>query len=236
MHLNAVQLPVVTAGYIHFGGAVKLRAPDVRSYHVDIPLSGHAANTWDDGAQEIATASESGAVFIPDVPVDMAWSPGCGQNCLMISAEEMRRQLETMLDRPVLAPVKFKRSLDLKTTSSASWLELVTILEHEAGQADGLFSHKLAAHNLQHLLIQGLLLMQPHNYTHALDRDGRPAPPRAVTRAIELMRTHPEAPWTTASRARKTGVSAGALQKAFARSDELPPMTYLRHLRLPRAF
>jgi hypothetical protein len=49
MRMNAVQLPLLTAGYIHFGGEVKLRAPDVRSYHIDIPLSGHAINSWDDG-------------------------------------------------------------------------------------------------------------------------------------------------------------------------------------------
>ena len=51
---------------------------------------------------------------------------------------------------------------------------------------------------------------------------------------IELMRTYPEASWTTAKLARKTGVNARALQKGFARSGELPPMTYLRHLRLHR--
>jgi hypothetical protein len=50
MRMNALQLPLLTAGYIHFGGEVKLRAPDVRSYHIDIPLSGHAINSWDDAS------------------------------------------------------------------------------------------------------------------------------------------------------------------------------------------
>jgi hypothetical protein len=53
---NAVQLRVLTAGYIYVGGEVTLRAPEVRSYHVDIPLSGRAINSWDDGRQEMATA------------------------------------------------------------------------------------------------------------------------------------------------------------------------------------
>jgi AraC-like DNA-binding protein len=234
LRLSAVQLQALTAGYIRFGGEVKLRAPDVRAYHVDIPLSGGATNTWADGRQQAATAGVSAGIFMPDVPVDIAWSPGCGQICLMISVEEMRRQLEQMLDRPVLTPLEFERSLDLKTTSSASWLELVAILEHAATRPDGLLSHRLAAHNLQHLLIQGLLLMQPHTYTEVLSREERTASPDVATRAIELMRTYPEAPWTTGKLARKMGVSARALQKAFARSDALPPMTYLRHLRLHR--
>jgi AraC-like DNA-binding protein len=234
LRLNAVHLPLVTAGYIHFGGEVALRAPDIRSYHVNIPLSGRAINTWEDGHQEMATASVSAAVFMPDLPVDVAWSQGCGQLCLMISPHEMNLQLEMLLDRPVPAPVNFERHLDLKTTSSASWLQLVTILEREAGRADGMLSHRLAVHNLQHLLIQSLLLVQPHNYTEALNTHARPASPAQVTRAIELMRAHPEAEWTTARLARATRVSARALQKGFSRSNELPPTTYLRHLRLHR--
>jgi AraC-like DNA-binding protein len=206
----------------------------VRSYHIDIPLSGHAINSWDDGQQQIAAACVSAGIFVPGIPTDIAWSSGCYQICLMIPAQEMRRQLETMLDRPVRAPLEFERNLDLKATSAASWLELVTILKREADRPDGLLSHPLAAGNLQRLLIEGLLLTQPHNYTGALSNGARPASPAVVTRAIDLMRAHPEAPWTTGNLAQKTGVGARALFKAFERSGELPPMTYLRHLRLNR--
>jgi AraC-like DNA-binding protein len=235
LHMNAVQLQRMTAGYIRFGGEVMVRAPDVRAYHVDIPLSGQATNTWDDGQQQIATTSESAGISTPGMPVDMTWSTGCGQVCLMIPAQEMRQQLEMMLDRPVLAPVEFERSLDLNTTSSASWLQLVTILGREADRPEGLFSHPLAVQTLQNLLIQGLLLMQPHNYTNALRKDEVLAPPRAVRRAIELMRAHPQTSWTTEKLAQEVGVSARALQKGFASSNEPPPITYLRHLRLHRA-
>jgi transcriptional regulator GlxA family with amidase domain len=55
-----------------------------------------------------------------------------------------------------------------------------------------------------------------------------------VKQAIDMMRGHPEAVWTTAEVARATGVSVRALQKAFAKSGEPPPMTYLRQLRLHR--
>jgi AraC-like DNA-binding protein len=234
MRMNALQLPLLTAGYVHFGGEVKLRAPDVRSYHIDIPVSGHATNSWDDGQQQIAAACESAGIFMPGMPTDIAWSSGCQQICLMIPAQEMLRQLERMLDRPVRAPLEFARNLDLTASYVTSWLELVTILQREADRPDGLLSHPLAAGNLQRLLIEGLLLMQPHNYTGALSNGARPASPAVVTRAIDLMRTHPEAPWTTGKLAQETGVGARALFKAFERSGELPPMTYLRQLRLNR--
>ena len=226
---------MLTAGYVQFGGEVRVRVSDVQSYHVDIPLSGQATSVWDDGHQDVAVASVSAGIFTPDMPVDITWSPGCGQICLMVSAREMRQQLEMMLGQPVLAAVEFERRLNQKTPSSASWSELVTVLMREANRPDGVLSHRLAEDNLQHLIIQYRLLMQPHNYTEALRAIERPSSVGVVRHAIELMRTNPEASWTTAKLAQKTGLSARALQKSFARADEMPPMTYLRHLRLHRA-
>lgn len=234
LRLNAVQLPLLTAGLIRFGGGVTLRAPRVHSYHVNIPLAGHVINSWDDGHQQMAAAAKSAALFMPGMPAGISWSPGCNQICLMIPAQEMRTQLETMLDSTIRAPLEFERNLDLTAKSAASWLALVSIVRREAHRPDGLLSHRLAADNLQRLLIEGLLLMQPHNYTGALYEDVRPGPPAVVTRAIELMQTHPEAPWTAAMLAQHTGIGARALTKAFARCGEQPPMTYLRQLRLHR--
>jgi AraC-like DNA-binding protein len=234
LRMNTVQLPLLTQGLVRFGGAVVLRAQHVQSYHVNIPLAGHVINSWDDGHQQTAAASRSAALFMPGMPAEVAWSPGCNQICLMIPAREMRSQLETMLDNTIRAPLEFERSLDLTAKSAASWLALVSIVRREAHRADGLLSHRLAAGNLQRLLIEGLLLMQPHNYTGALEEDAHPASPAVVTRAIELMQTHPEAPWTAGMLAQHTGIGARALTKAFARSGEQPPMTYLRQLRLHR--
>jgi transcriptional regulator GlxA family with amidase domain len=125
--------------------------------------------------------------------------------------------------------------LNLDTTSAASWLQFVSVLGRETDPTQGLFRHPLATQTLQNLIIQSLLLMHPHNYTDALSENACTAPPGTAQHAMELMRAHPEIPWTTVKLAQATGVSARALQKSFARCEEPPPMTYLRHLRLHRA-
>jgi AraC-like DNA-binding protein len=232
LSVDSVRLPLLTAGFVRFGDEVALRAPHVRSYHVNIPLAGHVVNVWADGQRQIAAASVSGSVSMPGTPTDMAWSAGCEQIGIMIDAREMHLQLESMLGATVHAPVDFEHNLDLTAASATSWLELVSIIRREAGRPAGLLSHPLAAGNLQRLLIEGLLLMQPHNHTHALGDGVRDASPVVVVRAIELMRANPEAPWTVGLLAQHTGIGARALTKAFARSGEQPPMTYLRQLRL----
>ncbi|MCV7345888.1 AraC family transcriptional regulator [Mycolicibacterium rhodesiae] len=235
LHMSAAKLGVLTAGYVQFGGEVKVRIPDVQSYHVDIPMSGQVTNSWGDGRQDVAVAPESAGVFTPGIPVDIGWSPGCGQICLMIPTREMMQQLETMLGQASLAPVAFERRLDLQTPSSISWLELVTVLMRDANRPGGVLSHRLAEDNLQHLIVQFLLLMQPHNHSAALRSDERPSSAGVVRQAIELMRAFPEASWTTAKLAQETGLSARALQRSFARADQMPPMAYLRYVRLHRA-
>jgi AraC-like DNA-binding protein len=234
IRVKAEQLPLISIGYLNMGGEAILRAADMPGYQVAVAVSGHSITNWPDRHPPTITAPGSAAMFMPGADVEHIWSHDCGQLGIKISAAEVVRQLEMLIDRPVQRPVEFARRLDLTTKASLSWLSLVSVLTREAGQDDGLLRHRLAVANLQHLLVEGLLLTQPHNYTDALNGHGRPASQAVVKQAIDLMRAHPETVWTTAEVARATGVSARALQKAFAKAGEPPPMTYLRQLRLHR--
>jgi AraC-like DNA-binding protein len=234
MDLKAEEFPMLTAGYLHFGTDVCIRGDDVPAYYVEAPLSGTALNSWRDGRLEKTTAG-SAAVFTPGMPVDLNWSGDCREICIKITEEQMQRQLETMLNRPVRKRITFARSMSLGARAASDWFGLVRLLAREAGQDDGILAHRLAIDNLQHLLLQGLLLVQPHNYAEALAEEEACAGTAVVSRAIDLMHAHPETPWATAYLARATGVSARALQKAFQRSGQPPPMTYLRRLRLHKA-
>jgi AraC-like DNA-binding protein len=233
MQMNALQLPLLTAGYLGFGVDVAIRADDVTAYYIDAPLSGRAVSRWRDGGL-IETTIGSVAVFTPGTPCVLDWSGDCGQICLKVSESQMQRQLEAMLNRPVRKRITFARQFNLSTPAAYDWYHLVRLLAREAGQAGGLLNHPLAVGNLQLLLIQGLLQIQPHNYTEGLTEGARAASTAVAKAAIDLLHEHPEKPWSTADLARATGVSARALQRAFERSDLSSPMLYLRGLRLHR--
>ena len=234
IRVRTQQLPLISVGYLDMGGEAVLRASDIPGYQIAVAVSGHSVTKWPDSHPTTVAVSGSAAVFMPGTDIEQLWSHDCAQLGIKIAPAEMLRQLEMLLDRPVHRPVEFARGLDLTTRASRSWLNLVDVLAREAGQDDGLLSHRLAVANLQHLLVEGLLLTQPHTYTDALHSDGQPASQAVAKQAIDLMRSHPETVWTTAEVARATGVSVRALQKAFANAGEPPPMTYLRQLRLHR--
>jgi AraC-like DNA-binding protein len=234
IRVKAEQLPLMSIGYLNMGGEAVLRVADMPSYQIAVALSGHSLTKWPDRRANTVAFPGSAVVFTPGADVEQIWSPDCAQLGIKIPPAQMQRELELLLDRPVHRPVEFARHLDLTPKVSGSWLSLVGVLAREAGQDNGLLRHRLAVANFQHLLIEGLLLTQPHNYTDALNDDGGPASDAVVKQAIDLMRAHPETVWTTAEVARATGVSARALQKAFAKAGELPPMAYLRQCRLHR--
>jgi AraC-like DNA-binding protein len=233
MQMNALQLPLLTAGYLGFGADIAIRADDVTAYYIDAPLSGRAVSRWRDGGL-VKTTAGSAAVFTPGTPCVLDWSADCGQICLKVSEQQMRWQLEAMLNRPVRKRITFDRQLNLGTTATNDWYHLVRLLAREARQPGGILNHRLAVGNLQLLLIQGLLQIQPHNYTEALTESEGPASAAVAKQAIDLMHAHPETPWSTAELARATGASARALQRAFERSCQPSPMMYLRRLRLHR--
>ncbi|MCG7597684.1 AraC family transcriptional regulator [Mycobacterium sp. PSTR-4-N] len=231
MQMKALVLPMVTVGDVGFGVDIEIRADDVSAYYIDAPVTGTAMNRWRDG-EDVATTAGAVAIFTPGTPCRLAWSADCDQVCVKVPESQMRRQLEAMLDRPVRERITFDRRLSLSSTAAKDWYSLVRLLGRQAWQPGGLLNHPLAVGNLQLLLIQGLLQMQPHNFTDALTAREHPASAAVTKRAIDLMHAQPQKLWSTAELARATGVSARSLQRAFERSDHPAPMAYLRRLRL----
>jgi AraC-like DNA-binding protein len=233
--LQALELPTLTLGRLCFGGAVKTRATDIGDYYINIVLTGCAVNTWDGVARPIVTRPGSAAVFAPGTSGGIAWSDDCSQLCLKVRPRSLRRELEMMLDRPVRTNPVFPLLLHMATPTASTWLTLVKMLAQDGVRPDGIFGNRLAVANVQQLLIQGLLLTQPHTSTGELmGRTASSAGGKAVMQAIDLLHAQPERGWTTAEVASEVGVSGRALQQAFADAGELSPMTYLRQLRLHR--
>jgi AraC-like DNA-binding protein len=232
MRMNAAQFPTFGAGCLHFGADVSIQAEDVSAYYIDTPLCGEAVTRWWDGYSQ-KTGLGSAAVLSPGTPCEIGWSGDCDQIYLKVSEPQIRGQLEDLLNRSARKRVTFAR-LSPKTTASSDWVELIRILARESGRPDGVLAHRLAVDNLQRLLIQGLLLIQPHNYADALSEREPPASAAEVRRAIDLMDAQPETAWSTLQLARAIGVSSKALLTAFRRSDRPRPMEYLRRLRLDR--
>ncbi|MEV6844554.1 AraC family transcriptional regulator [Actinoplanes sp. NPDC051411] len=223
----------VTLGDLNFGTDVRMRFGELGAYHVDVPMTG--AMSWHQGnsrSQEATTSTA--AVFQPvgDTTLER-WSGGCRLLAVKIERHVLENHLAVLLDAPVSGPVRFAPALDLSAGAGAGWLNLLRLVVTESGRSGGLLHHPVLGARLRESLITGLLLAGDHPYRDALDRP-RPtlAAPRAVRRAAEIMRADPGRPFTITELARTVGVSPRALQQGFQRHVGMPPMRYLRELRL----
>jgi AraC-like DNA-binding protein len=168
---------------------------------------------------------------MPGYPAELRWHGDSAQLCLMIDKTAVDRELEHHLGRPLGPQLRFDTGMDLGTPKAQSWLSVLRLLDDDA---DSLIGHPVAAGRLQNLIVTGLLLAQPHNYSEELREPQRPAPSRAVRRAVDLIEDEPERPWSTAGLAHEVSLSARALQEGFRRAFHVPPMEYLREVRLNR--
>src|SRR3954453_12061443 len=234
MRVNALRVADVTVAYARFGRAVEVTTAEARNPPLALPISG-SARFRTGRVERVEGTPRGAAVFMPGESTAIDWSGGCGQFCLMFPRALLQRELEAMLDRPLVKPLVFAEAMDVSTDTGRSWLDTLWLIERQARYAHGLLHHPPAAAHLAQGLAAGLLLAQPHNYTDALAGPRRPAAPQAVREAVELIHAHPEHPWTTASLSRRVAMSARSLQEGFARSYGVPPSVYLRSVRLDRA-
>lgn len=233
MELNALRVGGVTAGYLRYGPEVRMCTTQAANYHINVALTGAVRSRCGRRA-EVDSARSQAAVFMPGAPADILWGSGSAQLCIMLTRDRVDRELESLLARPLDRALEFDVGMDLTTPGAAAWLHAVDLVGREASRPDGLTRFPLAVAHLESLVVHGLLLAQPHNYSDGLAAGATPRRPRAVREALELIQEQPEQPWSIAGLAARVGVSARTLQEGFALTVGVPPMAHLRAVRLDR--
>jgi AraC-like DNA-binding protein len=233
LKLNATQVGGLTVSYVRVAHDLHVDTVEAENYHVNLPLTG-GTYSRSGRLERVQSTRRRAAVFMPGLPADIDWHGACAQFCLMLPRRVLQQELEAMLDRPLSEPIMFTPGMDVTSGAGRAWVDALRLIERQARDRHGLLDHPLATGHLEKLLVDGLLLGHTHNYTDALAQPRRPCAPPSVREAIELMRSRPEHPWTTAALARSVAVSARSLQDGFARSIGVPPTRYLRDVRLDR--
>lgn len=233
VRLNVIKVGRITAGYLRFGDAMRIRTIEATNYHLDIPTVGSSAMRSGSEPPVYATPSTA-AVFMPGRPAELDCDRDCAQICLMFPSEELHTELENLLGAPAARPLEFSRPMDLTTPAGATFIQTLRAIDLASAPGNHLLEHPLAALRLEQALMLTLLLTQPNNYSAALEQPPKTTGPTPIAQAIELIRTRPEHPWTVATLAAEVAVSVRSLQVGFARSVGQTPMRYLRQIRLER--
>jgi AraC-like DNA-binding protein len=234
MELRALQVGALTAGRLGFGRLTSVGTAQSTNFRICIPLHGGAITRSGRNAA-IETAPGEAAVIPPEAPAQVTWSPDCQQMVLMVSREIVESELETLLGRSLWTPLTFDLHMTKSGPVRGLWRGPLDMLLNEILAPSGLLSHTRAGVHAQALVLDGLLLGHHHNYSEIIDRRPGPARRTAIDRAVELLQSRPGNPWTVTGLAAEVHLSVRALHEGFVRDIGMPPIAYLRHVRLHRA-
>lgn len=231
LSLNAIKVGRITAGYLQFTDAIDIRTSEATDYHVDIPVTGRAAMRAG-GRGTVYGTPQTAAVFTPGSPAELNCNENLSLLSVMIPHAELQLELENLLGRSVGKPLVFSPELNVTTGPGSAVLDTLRLIDKASESPLGLLQHPLASQRLEQVVMESLLLAQPHNYSDALRSPSSSAGPRPVAQAVELLRSDPGRAWTVSELAGNVNVSVRSLQEAFRRSMSSTPMAYLRELRL----
>jgi AraC-like DNA-binding protein len=230
---DVVQLGPITMGEISYGSDIRMHTGDLETgYHVLAPLSGMMQARQ---RNDVVSASpRQAAVFQPVGEIDLNWPGDCRLLSVKIDRESLEREIATSLGRHWGNAVPLASSFDVTSGPGRSWAALVRLLYAELRNPDSLVRQPQMASRWWRLVLSGLALTVEHPYRDDLAGGPTALRPRPVKRTLDAMHAAPGHPFTATELAGIAGVGTRVLQEAFRRHVGMPPMTYLRELRLAR--
>ena len=237
MELTGIQLGMLTAGRLSYGRKVRVLIDEVENFFLHLPITGQVLARCGKREPVILSPGQM-AVYSPGERAELLWSADCSQLCLMVPRVTVETELEILMGKSLRSELRFDFQAHLDSQLGRRWRAALNLVLDELEEPSGLSGYLAAARHLEKIILDGLLLSHRHTHSETLVRSAwwaaaRPAA-LPVRRAVELMEERPTEGWTTERLAREVHLSVRALQEAFSRDLDMPPMTYLRHVRLRR--
>lgn len=232
MELVSARFGEVSAGLLSYGHLIHLQTADAAQFHVNVTLEGRATSRSGSG-DPLMTGRGQAVVFPVGKPAQLTWSSDARHLCLMATRASLEGELEHLLGRSLTTRLTFERCL--RSDVGRQWQPAIELVRRELENPQGLLTRPRLARHLEGLVVDGLLLTQPHNYHDLLHKTAAPGGVGAIARAVELLEELPGESWTVVRLAQEVHLSVRALQYGFNRDFDMPPMAYLKRVRLRHA-
>jgi AraC-like DNA-binding protein len=231
MEVITSKLPNITCGRLRITGST-VRTPFYPLIAVCLPISGETVVT--DHCSSTPVGGQSAVVVSSGSPVVVDYlTDDCAIETLVFEQAAVEAELARMLGAPLTRPLRFDARLSMSAASP--WSRTLSLLHRELTDPDGLAALPAMSTRLGHLMMAGLLISQPHNYSEDLNKPKAVLASRPIRKALEFIEDRPAEIETVADIASMVGLSVRALDDGFRRFVGTPPMTYLRNLRITRA-
>ncbi|MDT3720794.1 helix-turn-helix domain-containing protein [Pseudomonas oryzihabitans] len=231
-HHQGVRLPgrSTVVGRIGYGAAVQIGIEALDAYSLSLPLQGRQSLA-SRGAR-VRSDSHCGVVVSPHEWQRLDMAADCFKLQVVIRREALQEVAQTLLGRPLDEPLSFCSEMELARPSVAAWWQGVRQLLEGWSGVQALYGQPALANDLEVMLLKGLLLAQPHNYSASLAEGADSGYPEFLLRARRYLESHARENPSLECLEQVAGVSRAKLYASFRRYHGQPPMAYLKRLRL----
>jgi AraC-like DNA-binding protein len=204
--------------------------PHSEDYWIHIATRGALEITG--GRENVLCNSGRAAIASPTFEYALFFGAGSSGFRLRVTRSFLSAQLAALLGQPLNAAPEFRRAFDMRSGFGRRLVERVHMAATDIEQSDSALSDQTSLVDFEQLIVNGLLLSQPHSHSEALCRAEKSISSRDVRRAIDYVYAHLNMPITVADMARAAGVPGRTLFKHFKDSRGISPMQFVRNARL----
>jgi AraC-like DNA-binding protein len=232
MRLQCIDLPDMQLAVLDLSHAWARTVP-YPAYTVCFPIRGRVRASAGQSCSVIAAGH--GVVVCPrSGEVESEYlSNDCRIFTVTVEPDALQRELETMLGRPLGSTIRFEFALDVSLCGSLR--RSLALVAGELNDPSGMFGHAATAHRLSRVLMSGLLLGPPHEWSDELRLPAGFEGPHAIRLAVAAIEERPTDMVTVTDVARAANLSVRALEEGFRRHVGTTPMAYVRSVRMARA-
>lgn len=220
--------------YSMFGeGEATIRVPNMEKiYLCEVNLRGEMAV----GRTRATTPFRPGQVYMinANAPHAKIWQTDGHQVMVRIHQTDMESALERRIGMPVRAPLVFD-STPCPASGAVGTLAKMIALLGEDLEREGSFFVGPGGTEAKNMLLDLMLSALPHNYSHLLAGAAPVLRPRHVRHAAAFIHDHSGEAIGLDDLVRAGGVSRRSLHAGFRKYYGVPPMIYLRNVRLDTA-
>jgi AraC-like DNA-binding protein len=230
---SALYLPTSYIGYIQYGAETIVRVPAERArddYFIHLPIDGSSEVT---NRQGTVICDESHGVISSPTGHVMRAQRDSTRLTVSLTKSAMTGHLAALLGHTPKLALEFAAAIDLGSAAGQRFNRNVRMAIADLDDPAPIHNPIMTS-MYEQLIMTGLLLSQPSNYTNALHRLEMRVASRDVQRAVDYIQGHLDSALTLADIAAASGIPGRTLLKHFRDHWGTSPMRYLRTARLTR--
>lgn len=220
--------------YSMFGeGEATIRVPNMEKiYLCEVNLRGEMAV----GQTRATTPFRPGEVYMinANAPHAKIWQTDGHQVMIRIHQTDMESALERRIGMPVRDPLAFEPVPCAASGAVGTLAKMIALLGEDLEREGSFFVGPNGA-DAKQMLLDLMLSALPHNYSHLLSGSAPGLRPRHVRHAAAYIHDHSAEAIGLDDLVRAGGVSKRSLHAGFRKYYGVPPMAYLRNVRLDTA-